>query len=86
MRYGCAIAIFWLLTGGPALAQSDTEAVDLELQQKQADDLRAMEEQRAELLRELEQLRDDLAASEVRIAASRERIRNLQSQQTQSKP
>jgi septal ring factor EnvC (AmiA/AmiB activator) len=89
MRYGCAIALCWVLTGGHALAQSDTRAVDPELQQKQADDLRAMEEQRAQLLRELQQLREEIAASEARMAASQERTRKLQSQQpppAQSKP
>lgn len=89
MKYGCVVAAVWLLTGGHVLAQSNAGSVTPEREQAQAEELRTMEEQRAALLEELRQLREELAASEARMAASQERIRELQSQQTpaaQSKP
>jgi chromosome segregation ATPase len=89
MKYGCVIAALWLLTGGYVLAQSNAAGVAPVGERAQAEELRAMEEQRAALLEELRQLREELAASEARMAASQERIRELQSQQTppaRSKP
>ena len=45
------------------------------------DDLRAIQEQRETLLRELQQLRDALAESDARMEANRQRVRELQNQQ-----
>jgi len=85
MKGACSMALLCLAMGGQAFAQSDAQSVTPIPQDQQGDDLQAMEEQRAALQKELQQLREELAASEARMEASRERVRQLQSQQT-SKP
>ena len=79
----------WLLCGvllsGPALAQTAAEPVQPKVEsQQQLDDLRAIQEQREALLRELQQLREQLAESEARMEATQERVRELEQQQTSS--
>lgn len=84
----CGVLILGLLVTGGASAQTDTP-VTAEAQREQQEELRAMEERRARLLEELQQLRDELEASDARMAESRERVRELESQNTppaQGKP
>ena len=85
MKGACSLALLCLAMGGHALAQSDAQSVPPTPQDQQADELQVMEEQRAALQNQLQQLREELAASEARMEASRERVRQLQPQQT-SKP
>ncbi|MDH3452423.1 MAG: hypothetical protein OEN20_08380 [Gammaproteobacteria bacterium] len=86
MKGSCVIALCVLSTGGYVLAQTAARPVSPDTQQRQAEDLRAIREQRATLLRELQQLREQLAESDARMEATRERVRKLQLQQSQSAP
>ena len=70
-------------TAPHGFAQTTAAPASPPSQPQNADELRAIQEQRAALLRELQQLRARLAESDARIEATRERVRELQSQQPQ---
>lgn len=83
MNVRLVVALWCLLAAGSASAQTDDDTAQPAPPAPQEDELRGMQAQRAELLRELQKLREELAASEARIAESQERIRQLESQQLQ---
>ena len=83
MRASNAWLLCGLLLSPCALAQTADQPNDPQSPQQQMDQLRAIQEKRAELLRELRQLRERLSESDARMEATRERVRQLESQQTQ---
>lgn len=84
MKAGCAWLLCGALIGAPALSQTADEPFGSESQRQQLDELRAIQEQREALLRELQQLREQLAESDARMEATQERVRELEQQQTPS--